>query len=131
MSAGVVPTVRKKMAILRQHNERGGLSMAQDYRPRHLDESRRGLALLRTHVGCHLRSSAARRLPVLPPAVAQFRQHYSDPSLTKEQVFHYLYALLHHPDYRERYAANLKRELPRIPFAPDFTAFANRSEERR
>jgi predicted helicase len=58
-------------------------------------------------------------------AVAQFRQHYSDPSLTKEQVFHYLYALLHHPDYRERYAANLKRELPRIPFAPDFAAFAN------
>jgi predicted helicase len=62
-------------------------------------------------------------------AVAQFRQHYSDPSLTKEQVFHYLYALLHHPDYRERYAANLKRELPRIPFAPDFAAFADAGRE--
>jgi predicted helicase len=62
-------------------------------------------------------------------AVAQFRQHYSDDSLTKEQVFHYLYALLHHPDYRERYAANLKRELPRIPFAPDFAAFANAGRE--
>jgi len=32
--------------------------------------------------------------------------------------------LLHHPLYRERYAANLKRELPRIPFAPDFKGFA-------
>jgi predicted helicase len=62
-------------------------------------------------------------------AVAQFRQRYSDDSLTKEQVFHYLYALLHHPVYRERYAANLKRELPRIPFAPDFTAFANAGRE--
>jgi predicted helicase len=62
-------------------------------------------------------------------AVAQFRQHYADPSLTKEQVFHYLYALLHHPDYRDRYAANLKRELPRIPFAPDFAAFANAGRE--
>ena len=62
-------------------------------------------------------------------AVAQFRQHYSDLSLTKEQVFHYLYALLHHPDYRARYAANLKRELPRIPFAPDFVAFANAGRE--
>jgi predicted helicase len=62
-------------------------------------------------------------------AVAQFRQHYSDDSLTKEQVFHYLYALLHHPDYRERYAANLKRELPRIPFAPDFAAFATAGRE--
>jgi predicted helicase len=36
-----------------------------------------------------------------------------------------VYALLHHPLYRERYAANLKRELPRIPFAPDFRAFAD------
>jgi predicted helicase len=62
-------------------------------------------------------------------AVAQFRQHYSDDSLTREQVFHYLYALLHHPVYRERYAANLKRELPRIPFAPDFAAFANAGRE--
>src|SRR5271157_1462221 len=57
-------------------------------------------------------------------AVAQFRQHYSDTSITKEDVFHYLYALLHHPEYRERYAANLKHELPRIPLAPDFRAFA-------
>jgi predicted helicase len=39
-------------------------------------------------------------------------------------IFHYTYALLHSPDYRERYAANLKRELPRIPYAPDFRAFA-------
>ena len=62
-------------------------------------------------------------------AVAQFRQHYADPSIAKEQVFHYLYALLHHPDYRERYAANLKRELPRIPFAPDFAAFADAGRE--
>ena len=29
---------------------------------------------------------------------------------------HYVYAVLHHPVYRERYAANLRRELPRIPF---------------
>ena len=52
-------------------------------------------------------------------AVAQFRTRYSDDSITREDVFHYIYALLHHPAYRERYAASLKRELPRIPFAPD------------
>jgi len=45
-------------------------------------------------------------------AVAQFRERYSDDSITKEDIFHYIYALLHHPGYRERYAANLKRELP-------------------
>jgi predicted helicase len=62
-------------------------------------------------------------------AVAEFRQHYSDDSIAKEAVFHYLYALLHHPGYRERYAANLKRELPRIPFAPDFAAFVSAGKE--
>ena len=62
-------------------------------------------------------------------AVAQFRQHYSDDSISKEDVFHYLYALLHHREYRERYAANLKGELPRIPFAPDFAAFVSAGKE--
>ena len=32
------------------------------------------------------------------------------------QILNYTDAVLHHPEYRERYAANLKRELPRIPF---------------
>ncbi|HZB46377.1 MAG TPA: type ISP restriction/modification enzyme, partial [Pyrinomonadaceae bacterium] len=36
--------------------------------------------------------------------------------------------VLHHPAYRERYAANLKRELPRIPFPPDFRAFVRAGE---
>ncbi len=35
--------------------------------------------------------------------------------MTKWDIFHYVYAMLHHPQYRERYAENLKRELPRIP----------------
>ena len=57
-------------------------------------------------------------------ALAQFRAQYQDDSITKWDIFHYVYGLLHHPGYRERYQANLKRELPRIPFAPDFRAFA-------
>jgi predicted helicase len=57
-------------------------------------------------------------------ALEQFRTHYADNTLTKWDIFHYIYALLHHPAYRDKYAANLKRELPRIPFAPDFRAFA-------
>jgi predicted helicase len=46
----------------------------------------------------------------------EFRTHYSDANITKLDIFHYVYAVLHHPEYREGYAANLKRELPRIPF---------------
>ena len=45
--------------------------------------------------------------------------------ITKWDIFYYVYGLLHHPAYRTKYADNLKRELPRIPFAPDFWAFAD------
>jgi len=57
-------------------------------------------------------------------ALEQFRNHYQDNTITKWDIFHYTYSLLHHPDYRKRYAANLKRELPRVPFAPQFHPFA-------
>jgi predicted helicase len=56
-------------------------------------------------------------------ALDQFRAHYADPAITKLDLFHYIYAVLHHPDYRARYAANLKRELPRVGFQPDFRAY--------
>jgi len=62
-------------------------------------------------------------------ALAQFRQYYSNDSITKDDLFHYIYAVLHHPEYRVRYAANLKRELPRIPFAPGFTTFVTAGRE--
>lgn len=58
-----------------------------------------------------------RRENITDWALDQFRSHYADPSITKWDIFHYVYAILHHPEYRERYAANLRRELPRIPFA--------------
>ena len=57
-------------------------------------------------------------------ALNQFQAQYKDPKITKWDIFYYTYALLHHPHYRDRYAANLKRELPRIPFAPEFHPFA-------
>jgi predicted helicase len=42
------------------------------------------------------------------------------PKITKDAIFAYCYAVLHDPVYREKYALNLKREFPRIPFYPDF-----------
>ena len=57
-------------------------------------------------------------------ALDRFRTHYGDDTITKWDIFHYVYGLLHHPAYRERYQADLKRDLPRIPFTPDFRAFA-------
>lgn len=45
--------------------------------------------------------------------------------ITKEDIFYYVYGILHSPEYRERFAANLKKELPRIPLAADFKAFSS------
>jgi predicted helicase len=54
----------------------------------------------------------------------QFQSHYKEASITKLDIFHYVYGILHDPAYRTKYAANLKRELPRIPFAEDFKKVA-------
>ena len=49
--------------------------------------------------------------------------------ITKWDIFYYIYGILHHPKYRKKYAANLKRELPRIPFAPNFWKFAEAGKQ--
>lgn len=65
-----------------------------------------------------------RRENITDWALAQFRAHYADDSISKWDIFHYVYGALHVPEYRQKYAANLKKELPRIPYAPDFHAYA-------
>jgi predicted helicase len=57
-------------------------------------------------------------------ALAEFRNHYNDKSISKWEIFHATYAILHHPLYRTRYAVDLKRDLPRIPFVPEFHLYA-------
>ena len=57
-------------------------------------------------------------------ALNAFREHYRDDTITKDAIFDYVYGVLHAPSYREQFANNLSKELPRIPFAPDFYAFA-------
>jgi predicted helicase len=58
--------------------------------------------------------------------LASYRKTYVDtvPGLTKDDIFFYVYGLLHSPAYREAYAADLKKSLPRIPKVRDFRAFA-------
>ncbi|WP_144730477.1 type ISP restriction/modification enzyme [Extensimonas perlucida] len=70
-------------------------------------------------------------------ALQQFRKHYAaeagkgkaQPAIDKEAIFHYCYAVLHDPVYREKYAQNLKREFPRIPFHADFWRWAEWGRE--
>jgi predicted helicase len=70
-----------------------------------------------------------RRENITDWTLEKFRTQYKDSHISKWDLFHYVYALLHHPQYREKYAANLKRELPRIPFAVDFRGFVEAGEK--
>ena len=64
-----------------------------------------------------------RRENITDGALQAFRSQYQDETITKWDVFHYVYAVMHHPDYREQYQANLKRELPRVPLVSDFCSY--------
>ncbi|MCD7799229.1 MAG: N-6 DNA methylase, partial [Akkermansiaceae bacterium] len=70
-----------------------------------------------------------RRDAVTDFALGQFRQAYGDFTITREDIFYYVYGVLHSPEYRERFASNLKKELPRIPYAKDFRAFSGAGRE--
>jgi predicted helicase len=66
-------------------------------------------------------------------ALEQFRSHYeagegSKRPINKDAIFHYVYGVLHDPAYREKYALNLKRDFPRIPFYDDFWRWAEWGE---
>ncbi|MBR0226400.1 MAG: DEAD/DEAH box helicase [Thermoguttaceae bacterium] len=59
----------------------------------------------------------------------EVRKRYGNAhNITKEMIFYYVYGILHSRDYRERFAADLKKSLPRIPIVEkveDFTAFSD------
>jgi predicted helicase len=67
---------------------------------------------------------ANRRENITDWALKHFCEHCDDKKITKWDIFYYVYGILHHPGYRTKFADNLKRELPRIPLALDFKAFA-------
>ena len=59
----------------------------------------------------------------------QFREHYGDDGIDAEDVFAYVYAMLHDPAYRQRYEVDLRREFPRAYFQEDFTWWAQQGQE--
>ena len=66
---------------------------------------------------------------VTDATLASYREHYGDAGITKEDIFFYVYALLHHPEYRERYEDDLKKMLPHIPRAAGFHTYASVGRE--
>ena len=53
-----------------------------------------------------------------------FAMCYVDHSVTKDDIFYYIYGLLHEPSYRERFTVDLTKEIPRVPMDPEFLAFS-------
>ncbi len=53
-------------------------------------------------------------------ALNLFRRHYEDNSIAEEEIFYYIYAILHHKGYLEKYKNSLTKEAPRIALSDDF-----------
>lgn len=73
-----------------------------------------------------------RKDAITDAGLAHFQSAYPQANLSKEAIFYYIYGLLHSEDYRERYADNLAKQLPRIPCVTtyqDFAAFMKAGRE--
>lgn len=62
-------------------------------------------------------------------ALKEVQKIYKDESITKEDIFYYIYALLNHKTYKEKYRDNLSKMLPRLPFMQDFRGFEKAGRE--
>ena len=62
-------------------------------------------------------------------ALLAFQDHYGDEGITKNDIFDYIYGILHSPSYCNEFEYDLSRTLPRIPFAPDFYDFVKAGED--
>ena len=81
--------------------------------------------------GALMPNEANRRDNITDEALGAYRAHYGD-WVTKDHIFSYVYGILHSPDYRARYAADLAKLLPRIPEVgteEDFQAFAEAGQQ--
>lgn len=75
----------------------------------------------------HVEGGLRRRDAITDAGLAHFQAAYPDEQISKEDLFYYVYGILHSTDYRERFADNLSKELPRIPAmkkVADFWAFS-------
>ncbi|TWC81420.1 putative helicase [Rhizobium sp. SJZ105] len=72
----------------------------------------------------HQPSGLTRRDAITDDGLAHFQATYPGKQISKEDLFYYIYGLLHSPDYRERFRNNLAKQLPRIPSVKSFADFA-------
>lgn len=64
-----------------------------------------------------------RRDGITDEGLAHFKAAYPGEKISKEDIFYYVYGLLHSPEYRDRYSDNLGKELPRVPCVQPVASF--------
>ena len=96
---------------------------------RNVRSTEQQLSLLSRGNGGDGQGGYVRKEAITDEGLEVFRKHYGDATIGKEDLFYYVYGVLHSPQYREKYAADLKKMLPRVPFAPDFWAFSKAGRE--
>ena len=72
-----------------------------------------------------------RHYAITDTALTKFRTQYQTDGISKEDIFYYIYGLLHSEDYRKAFANNLMKDLPRIPLVPDLEMFRTFTEAGR
>jgi predicted helicase len=68
-------------------------------------------------------AGSSHRENITDDALRHFNKGYKL-NLDKEDIFYYVYGILHSPEYKSRFESDLKKVLPRIPMAKDFWAFS-------
>jgi predicted helicase len=68
-------------------------------------------------------SKLKRRNAITAAGLAHFQVVYPGKTITKNDIFYYVYAMLHSKDYQQRYKNNLSKQLPRIPVVKKFADF--------
>ncbi|MDE0697205.1 MAG: damage-inducible protein, partial [Boseongicola sp.] len=68
-------------------------------------------------------TTLTRRDAITDSGLAHFQAAYPGQEISKEELFHYIYGILHSPKYRERFRNNLAKQMPRIPAVKGVDAF--------
>lgn len=77
----------------------------------------------------HFDQNGNRKESITDHTLEKFQKHYKNTNISKWDIFHYIYGLLHSEDYRAKYKNNLSKQLPRIPFVSDFWQFSKTGKE--
>ncbi|WP_273788634.1 DEAD/DEAH box helicase [Bartonella grahamii] len=96
------------------------------------DRNKKQTHLFTNSIEKSINADLQRRDAITDEGLEHFKAAYPNETITKDDLFYYVYGLLHSEDYRARYADNLSKELPRIPCvktAEDFWKFVTAGRE--